>query len=367
MISKVYFSDFRSRNNKENKINKIRKLFKAANFESNINKNDLTAIKIHFGERGNDSYVNPVFVRQIVDGVRRAGARPFLTDTNTLYYGSRHNSVDHLNTAIMHGFDYAVTGAPLIIADGIRGENEIEIEINLKHFKTVKIAGDIEKADSMVVISHFKGHGMSGFGGAIKNLAMGCASPAGKLEQHECAKPLISAECMGCGKCLKSCPVSAMYLEAGKSKINYDACIACNNCLMVCPESMIDLDFDNIQPFIEKMAEYAYGAVKSKQNKICYINFLMDITPDCDCVPWSDSPIVPDIGILASNDPVALDTASYHLVNEQHGFKNSLLIHNHEKGEDKFRGLYEKIEGNIQIKYGQEIGLGSMNYEMIRI
>jgi len=367
MTGKVYFSDFRSRNMRENKINKIRKLFKVADFESIINKNDLTAIKIHFGERGNDSYVNPVFVRQIVEGVRRAGAGPFLTDTNTLYYGSRHNSVDHLNTAIMHGFDYAVTGAPLIIADGIRGENEIEIEINLKHFKTVKIAGDIEKADSMVVISHFKGHGMSGFGGAIKNLGMGCASPAGKLEQHECAKPLISGKCVGCGECIKSCPVSAMYIEGGKSKINYDACIACNNCLMACPESVIDLDFDNIQPFIEKMAEYAYGAVKNKQNKICYINFLMDITPDCDCVPWSDSPIVPDIGILASNDPVALDTACYHLVNEQHGFKNSLLIHNHEKGRDKFRGLYKKIEGDIQMKYGQEIGLGSMDYELIKL
>ncbi len=367
MVSKVYFSDFRSRNSKENKINKIKRLFKAAGFENIINKKDLTAIKLHFGEKGNDSYISPVFVRQIVDQVKKRGAKPFLTDTNTLYYGSRHNSVDHLNTAILHGFDYAVSGAPLIIADGIAGENEIEVEINLKHFKNAKIAGDIEKSDSMIVLSHFKGHGMSGFGGAIKNLAMGCASPAGKLEQHECAKPVISEECMGCGKCLKSCPISAMYLEDEKSKINYDACIACNNCLLVCPESVIDLDSDTIQPFIEKMTEYAYGAVKNKQNKICYINFLMDITPDCDCVPWSDSPIVPDIGILASNDPVALDMASYHLVNQQCGFKHSLLSHNHEEGKDKFRGLYEKIEGDIQMKYGEKIGLGSMEYELIKI
>ncbi|HML06097.1 MAG TPA: DUF362 domain-containing protein, partial [Methanobacterium sp.] len=250
---------------------------------------------------------------------------------------------------------------------GITGENEIEIEINLKHFKTAKIAGDIEKSDAMVVLSHFKGHGMSGFGGAIKNLAMGCASPAGKLEQHECAKPVISEKCTGCGKCINACPVSVMSLEDGKSKINYEECIACSNCLMVCPESVIDLNWNDIKPFIQKMTEYAYGAVKNKQDKICYINFLMDITPDCDCVPWSDSPIVPDIGILASNDPVALDTASYKLVNEQCGFEDSLLHHNHEKGEDKFKGLYEKIDGEIQMKYGQEIGLGSMDYELIKI
>ncbi|MGB9936370.1 MAG: DUF362 domain-containing protein [Methanobacterium sp.] len=367
MVSKVYFSDFRSRNSKENKISKIKNLFKAAGFENIINRGDLTAIKLHFGEKGNDSYINPVFVRQIVDIMKKAGAKPFLTDTNTLYYGSRRNTVDHLNTAILHGFDYAVAGAPLVIADGIKGENEIEIEINLKHFKTAKIAGAIENADSMVVLSHFKGHGMSGFGGAIKNLAMGCASPEGKLEQHECVKPIINENCIACGKCIASCPVSAMTIEEEISKINYEACIACNNCFMVCPESVIDLEWENITPFIEKMTEYAYGAVKNKKDRICYINFLMDITPDCDCVPWSDASIVPDIGILASYDPVALDTASYHLVNEQCGFKDSSLSHNHEKGADKFKGLYENIDGDIQMKYGQEIGLGSMEYELIRI
>ncbi len=366
-MAKVYFSDLRSRNSRENKITKIKKLFKAAGFENNIKKDDLTAIKLHFGEKGNDSYINPVFVRPIVDEVKKAGANPFLTDTNTLYYGSRHNSVDHLNTAIMHGFGYAVICVPLIIADGINGENETQIEINLKHFRYAKIAGDIEGSDSIVVLSHFKGHGMSGFGGAIKNLAMGCASATGKLEQHECAKPVLSEECTGCGRCIKSCPVSAMYLENGKSKIKYDACIACNNCLMTCPESLIDLDWDNIKPFIEKMTEYAFAAIKNKQNRVCYMNFLMDITPDCDCVPWSDSPIVPDIGILASKDPVALDTASYHLVNQQCGFKDSLLTHNHDRGEDKFRGLYEKIDGEIQMKYGEELGMGSMDYELIKI
>lgn len=367
MASKVYFTDFRSRSSKENKINKIKRLFKAARFENIISADDLTAIKLHFGEKGNDSYINPVFVRQVVNKVKEAGAKPFLTDTNTLYKGSRHNSVDHMNTAVMHGFDYAVAGAPVIISDGIRGENEIEIEINLKHFKKAKIAGNIEKSDSMMVISHFKGHGMSGFGGAIKNLAMGCASPAGKVEQHECAKPVINGECMVCGACEKICPENAISIKNKRSVIDYDKCIACNFCLEECPESIIGLDFENIPPFVERMVEYAYGAIKNKEGKVGYINFLMNITPDCDCVTWSDAPIVPDIGILASKDPVAIDCASLDLINQQFGFKNSLLRRNYKEGEDKFKGVWTKIDGNIQLTYGQKIGMGNLNYNLIEI
>ncbi len=367
MASKVYFSDFRSRSSRENKINKIRKIFKAGGFDKIINEKDLTAVKLHFGERGNDSYINPVFIRQIVDKVKQSGAKPFLTDTNTLYLGSRHNSVDHLQTAIEHGFDYAVTGAPVVIADGILGDNGTDVEVNLKHFKSVKIAGDIERSNSMVVMSHFKGHGMSGFGGAVKNLAMGCATALGKIEQHECAKPVVTGACTACGKCISICPEDAMSIIDQKSVIDYDRCIGCNFCLEACPDSVIGLDFENIPAFIEKMAEYAYGAVKNKQNKVCYINFLMNITPDCDCVPWSDAPIVPDIGILASYDPVAIDAASADLINEQCGFKNSLLHHNFDSGEDKFKGVYEKIDGTVQLKYGEEIGLGSRDYELIKI
>lgn len=366
MASKVYFSDFRSRSSGENKINKIKKLFKAAGFENIISKDDLTAIKLHFGEKGNDSYINPVFIRQIIDKVKEKHGKPFITDTNTLYHGSRHNSVDHTITAIEHGFDYAVVGAPIIIADGMLGENEKVVEIKKKHFKKVKIAGVIERSDGMMVMSHFKGHGMSGFGGAIKHLAMGCASPSGKIEQHECAKPVIKGECIACGRCEKICPLDAISIDK-KSVIDYNNCIACNFCLEECPESVIGLDFENIPPFIEKMVEYAYGAVKNKKSKIGYINFLMNITPDCDCVTWSDTPIVPDIGILASSDPVAIDTASIDLINKQFGFKNSLLRRNFEEGEDKFKGVWSKIDGTIQLRYGQEIGLGDMDYELIEI
>lgn len=176
MTSKVYLADLRSRSTQENKINKIKKLLDASGLVHLTRKDDLTAVKVHFGEEGNDSYINPVFIRQIVDAIIEKEAKPFLTDTNTLYYGSRHDSVDHIATAISHGFDYAVAGAPLIIADGLRGGEFKNVEIRGKHFKTVKIAAAIEDADSMIVTSHFKGHGMSGFGGAIKNLAMGCSA-----------------------------------------------------------------------------------------------------------------------------------------------------------------------------------------------
>ena len=180
MSGKVWFASLRARSPEDSTEAKVRRLFDAAGLSSCLEARDKTAIKLHFGEKGNDSYISPVFVRQVVDRVKAAGALPFVTDTNTLYLGSRSNAVDHITTAILHGFDYAVVGAPVIIADGLTGKNVAHVAINKKHFRTVTIAGDIAAADSMIVMTHFKGHEVAGFGGAIKNLAMGCAPPAGK-------------------------------------------------------------------------------------------------------------------------------------------------------------------------------------------
>ncbi|MDD1774335.1 MAG: DUF362 domain-containing protein [Methanobacterium sp.] len=367
MSSEVYFADLRSRNPNENKVNKIKRLFDESSLQSTVERNGLTAVKIHFGEAGNDSFIQPLFIRPLVEKITENMGKPFLTDTNTLYYGSRHNSVQHLETAIIHGFDYAVVGAPLIIADGLQGENWNEVEVDLEHFKEVKIAGDILSADSMLVLSHFKGHPMSGFGGALKNLAMGCAAAPGKIEQHECAKPIISDSCSACGVCVGECPVYAMYMKNESSQIDYDMCIGCSHCLEICPDSAIKLNWDDMQPFMERMMEYAYGAVQDKRGKVGYMNFLLNITPDCDCVTWSDAPLVPDIGILASKDPVALDHASYNLVNQQKGFKDSMLHHNHEENADKFKGVWGKVDGLTQLKYAEKIGLGSMDYDLIKI
>ncbi|MFC1744035.1 DUF362 domain-containing protein [Candidatus Riflebacteria bacterium] len=358
----------KSRSEGQNKISKIRKLFDRAGFPEIIEKNSISAIKIHFGERGNDSYINPVYVRQVVDKIKESGGKPFITDTNTLYSGSRHNSVDHLNTAYEHGFVPGVVGAPLIIADGLLSRNATEVEIEKKHFKKVQIARDIADADNMIVLTHFKGHMLSAFGGAIKNIAMGCTSISGKMQQHSARPEVVEVKCRGCGMCYKVCPSGAIQIANKKASVQKQKCTGCGECMTVCSEEAFTLDWaTEIPEFLERMTESALGAINNKKEKVGYINFLMDIVPDCDCCPWSDAPIVPDIGILASKDPVALDKASYDLVNQQAGFKDTRLQKNFAAGKDKFRGVYENINGLLQITYGEEIGLGSAEYNLIEV
>lgn len=366
--SKVYFANLRARGPKQNKMSRIGRLFDSAGFKKLAGKDALTAIKIHFGEMGNDTFISPVLVRAIVDMLKRHGANPFLTDTGTLYSGSRFNAVDHLRTASQHGFGMEVTGAPLVIADGLRGQDWREVKIGKKHFATVKIASAILDADALLAVSHFKGHEMAGFGGAIKNLAMGCAPAAGKREQHSPRFEVKSDACTGCGGCLRVCPQKAVTIEAKKARIDKSLCIGCGECLTVCAPKAVFMDWaTELGPFTEKMAEYALGAVKGRRAKAGYFNFLMNITPDCDCVPWSDAPIVPDIGILASSDPVAIDAACRDLVNRQAGIGNSQLACNHAPGEDKFLGLWKHTLGDLQLRYAEEIGLGTRTYELIEI
>ena len=368
MKSPVYFASLRAYSDQECTTAKVRRLFDCAGFAKTIAPHDKTALKLHFGEMGNDGFISPVYVRQLVEKVRECGALPFLTDTNTLYLGSRSNAVDHITTAILHGFDFAVTGAPVIIADGLMGRNVAHVTIDKKHFKTVSIAGDIAAADSLIVLSHFKGHIVAGFGGAIKNLAMGCAPPVGKREQHNARPFSIREKCTGCATCMKVCPKSAISIVAKKSVINRDLCIGCFECMHACPEHAIDIDWETEIPvFVERMVEYACGAVMGKEKKTGYMNFLIRITPDCDCFPFSDAPMVPDIGILASRDPVAIDAASFDLVNQQQGYADSLLTTHHHKGEDKFIGVHAQTDGYRQVRYAEEIGMGNRAYDLIRI
>ena len=369
MASKVYFINLRARSKKDNIPNKIQRLFNKAGIKDVLSEDDLTAIKLHFGEKGSSAFIHPIFVRQIVDKAKECGVKPFLTDTNTLYTGSRTNSVVHIQTAIENGFAYAVVNAPIIIADGIYSKNSVEVKIDKNHFETVKIAGDIYYSNSMIVLSHVKGHGMAGFGGAIKNLAMGCATAAGKQIQHSDAKPkVIRKKCVGCKLCVKHCPVEAIEMTDDKAVIDKDKCIGCGECITICPKRAIQIQWEtDSDVFLEKMAEYAYGAVKNKEGKVAYFNFVMNVTPMCDCVPWSDVPIVNDVGILASFDPVAIDKASIDLINEQIGIKNSDLKEGHEPGKDKFHCLYPQVDANRILEYGEAIGLGSTNYELIEI
>ena len=364
MAATVYFTDMHTRSHEDSKLAKLARLCDAVGLKRVVRKNDLTAIKLHFGEYGNDTHLNPTLVRQVVDKVRAAGGKPFLTDTTTLYSGTRHNAVDHLQTAYAHGFAPSVVQAPVVIADGLYGENDVPVRINGKHFKEVHIATEIRRAPALVVLSHFKGHEMAGFGGAIKNLAMGGASVRGKRDQHNTHVSVDHSTCIGCGKCVRNCTQQALSLKDKKSHVDITRCIGCFECITVCPTKAVSIDWaTEMTPFVERLTEYAYGAVKGKRH-VCYINFVMNVTPDCDCVAWSDMPLVPDIGLLASTDPVALDQACFDLVNKAPCLDTSLKV---APGDDKFTARWPNTCGFLQLSYGEEIGLGSRSYTLEKI
>lgn len=370
MKANVYFMDMHCRKQEENKAAKVEKLCSAIGLSDYIKKNDLTAIKLHFGEMGNDTHLRPQLVRKVVDLVKQVGAKPFLTDTNTLYSGSRKNSVDHLETAYAHGFSPATMDAPVIIADGLRGKNHIEVPAeNLQYFKKLFLAREIYEADSMIVLSHFKGHLVAGFGGAVKNLAMGCASFWGKRDQHDTKVKVNQDTCIACGNCLKICPAHAIGMKKEENTkhafVDRNKCIGCFECRTVCETGAIVNEHDaDLSHFVERLAEYACAAVQNKKGKVFYINFLMNITPDCDCVSWSDAPMVADMGILASADPLALDKACYDMVTQA---KSIQPMENDGVGIDKFAHRWEKTHGAHVFEYGEKIGLGSLEYELIKI
>ena len=235
MPATVYYADMHCRSHEDSKIAKVARLCDALNLKKIIKKKELTAIKLHFGEYGNDTHLNPTLVRQVVNKIMEAGGKPFLTDTTTLYSGSRHNAVDHMQTAYAHGFAPSVVHAPIILADGLYGENDVPVRINAKHFKDVHIATEIRRAPAMVVLSHFKGHEMAGFGGAIKNLAMGGAAVRGKKEQHATKVSVSEKKCVGCAKCVRVCPQHALSMKSKKSVVDIEKCIGCFECITVCP------------------------------------------------------------------------------------------------------------------------------------
>jgi len=367
MKSKVYFAEVHSKSGQESLLVKLRKLFDRAGFGDMISQNDIVAVKIHFGEKGNTAYIRPTYARQIVDKIKEKGGKPFLTDSNTLYNGSRANGVDHYETAIYNGFAYAVVNAPIIIADGMLSKNSVDVEINKKHFDRVKISKEIESASKMIVMSHYKGHENAGFGGAIKNLAMGCAPAAGKQQQHSVVRPKVSRRCVGCENCLKYCPAGAITKEGGHALIG-ETCIGCGECIIICSFNAIQIQWNESPDiFQKKMVEYAFGVLKGKEKKIIYINFVMQVSPACDCYPNNDAPIVRDIGILASTDPVAIDTASCDLVNNEKSIPNTAIKKPLKKGDDKWRALYPSIDWNIQLEHAQMLGLGEKTYTLVKI
>ena len=365
MAHPVYFLDLKA-SPKENRLERIGRLLDQVPFSKPLVKNNLVAIKIHFGEKGNTGYVKPIYVRPVSDKIRAWGGKPFLTDANTLYVGTRSDSVSHLQTALENGFSFTTVRAPLVIADGLKGKSTIRVPIHQKIFKSVSIAADIIDADAIVSVAHFKGHELSGFGGTIKNLGMGCASREGKLSQHSNIAPKVARKkCIGCAECISHCAQAAIELQDDKSVINPEKCVGCGECILICPQGAIQIQWNESTVFQQKMVEYTFGVLKNKKGRALFLNFLTDISPACDCYGHSDRPIVRDIGILASTDPVAIDQAAVDLVNNEPGNQDSALTKNFKSGEDKFRGVYPKIDWEIQLQYAEEIGLGTRKYELV--
>ncbi|SJZ31293.1 DUF362 domain-containing protein [Selenihalanaerobacter shriftii] len=367
--SKVYYVDMKAKDKNNNLINKLSQLFYKAGFDELIEKDDLFGIKLHFGEEGNTGFIRPVFIRRLVEEIKKSQGKPFLTDANTLYVGTRANSIDHLNTAIANGFGYSTVQAPLVIADGLNGKNYREVEINQKHFDRVRIGSEICDADGILSVAHFKGHELTGFGGSIKNVGMGLGSRSGKQQMHAVVTSEITVEdCIACGKCAEWCPEDAFEID-DVSELNTEKCVGCGECMVTCPTDAIGIELvgESQEDMQERMTEYALGVIKDKEDKTGYINFVMDVSPLCDCVGWSDRPIVDDIGILASKDPVAIDQASADLINKQPGRKDSALKHNHGAGEDKFKGIHPEVDWTAQLAHGETIGLGSRDYELIKV
>lgn len=348
---------------------KIQALLSRAGIQSAVSEKDLVAVKLHFGEKGNTAFIRPLFIRDITDVLSALGCKPFLTDTNTLYCGERTEAVSHSVLALQHGFNYTALHAPVIIADGLRGADEIPVPIDGKHFQEVLIASAILQADSMVCVSHFKGHELSGFGGALKNLGMGCASREGKMKQHTDISPyIVAVECIGCGLCIPACPGDAINYVKKKAAIDPDLCIGCAKCISLCQQGAVRISWDeNAVVFQEKMVEYAQAVLKQKKGKILFVTFLTDISPQCDCYGHADQPIVPDIGILASTDPVALDQASADFVNAQNGCAHSALKKSFKPRQDKFRDLYPSVDWKVQLSYAESLGMGSTQYKIINI
>ena len=381
--STVYFTTFKTNYN-ENLLQKLHRLMKQAGFENIDFKDKYAAIKIHFGEYGNLAFLRPNYAKVVADYVKELGGKPFLTDCNTLYVGSRKNALDHLDTAYINGFSPLQTGCHVIIADGLKGTDETLVPIDGEYVKEARIGHAIMDADVFISLTHFKGHETAGFGGTIKNIGMGCGSRAGKMEQHCEGKPSVDqSACIGCGACYRICAHQAPEITDRKAFINHDKCVGCGRCLAVCPRNAISADFsDSVAMLNYKMAEYSLAVCKDRP---CFhVSLICDVSPNCDCHPENDIPIIPNVGMLASFDPVALDQACADLCNQMPVMSGSILDdncrehgHDHEQGHDHehchadgagttdhFHMTHPDTEWESCLAHAEKIGLGTRQYEL---
>ena len=364
--SKVYYTNLRVKNG-DNLLKKLERLIRKAGIETIDFDGKFTAIKIHFGEPGNLAYLRPNYAKAVADVVKSLGGKPFLTDCNTLYVGARKDALEHMDSAYTNGFSPFPTGCHVIIADGLKGTDEVYVPVEGgEYVKEAKIGRAVMDADVFITLSHFKGHECTGFGGALKNIGMGCGSRAGKMEMHSSGKPHVDQDlCIGCKKCAQICAHDAPEFKDGKASINHDKCVGCGRCLGVCPKDAVCPASDESNDILNyKIAEYTKAVIDGRPS--FHINLVIDVSPFCDCHAENDAAIVPDVGFFASFDPVALDVACADAVNAQPAISNSLLGEASED-EDHFHAVSPTTNWKSCVEHAEKIGIGTMEYELIEV
>ena len=373
--AKVYFTDFRTPYGGDTMPGKLKKLIRKAGIAQLNLEGQFVAIKIHFGELGNVSYLRPNYARAVVDVVKELGGKPFLTDCNTLYPGSRKNALEHLYCAWENGFTPLTVGCPILIGDGLKGTDDIEVPVRGgEYVKNAKIGRAVMDADVIISMTHFKGHETTGFGGALKNLGMGCGSRAGKKEQHNNGKAYVQQEiCRGCRRCMRECANNGLVFDPETRKMHVDKehCVGCGRCVGACNFDAIDFEDPNSNQMLNyRIAEYAKAVVDGRPQ--FHISLVMDISPNCDCHVENDAPILPDVGMFASFDPVALDQACVDacmkcepLPNSQLGehMRDPHFVDHH----DHFTNSTPESEWQSCLSHAEKIGLGTRDYELIRL
>lgn len=373
--SKVFFTDFRTVANGDGLPAKLKKLMKKAEIGAIDMEGKFVAIKMHFGELGNVSFLRPNYAKAVADVVKELGGKPFLTDCNTLYPGSRKNALEHLYCAWENGFSPLSVGCPILIGDGLKGTDDVMVPVEGgEYVKEAKIGRAVMDADIFISLNHFKGHEATGFGGAIKNIGMGCGSRAGKAEQHNSGTPVVEeADCRGCRLCQKQCANNGLEFDetTRKMHVNADNCLGCGRCLGACNFDAIHFCEDNaVEMLNRRMAEYAKAVVSGRPQ--FHVSLVMDISPNCDCHCENDAPILPDVGMFASFDPVALDQACADACLAREPMPGSQLWDNMRRPDffdwnDHFRNSTPASEWRSCLEHGEKIGLGSREYELITL
>ncbi len=373
--AKVYFTDFRTEAFGDGLPAKLKKLAKAAGIGRIDFEGKFVAIKMHFGELGNISYLRPNYAKAVADLVKELGGKPFLTDCNTMYPGKRKNALEHLECAWENGFSPLSAGCPIIIGDGLKGTDDIGVPVRGgEYVKEARIGRAIMDADVFISLTHFKGHEMVGFGGTIKNIGMGCGSRAGKTEQHSGGKARIVAEkCRGCRRCLRECANGGLSFDSAgkKTSVNLANCIGCGRCLGACNYDAITFDDNAANTLLNRrMAEYAKAVVDGRPG--FHISLVVDVSPNCDCHGENDAPILPNLGMFASFDPLALDQACVDACQKAAPMSGAQLADNIAKRgfidrHDHFVNSSPESEWRTCLEHAEKIGLGSRAYELVTV